>query len=337
MAQKYRTLYMLTDNEKQAVFQNAVSQILPANMIQVNQKDWEQLLLRLDQQDEWIRQQDKQIRQLTERIVRLEGTVSRPVNSSQTEVQKPEQKKPAVSVKIDRSAFALLVAGRKIEKEISDSWEVILASIEDGSYREKYQIGNYKPLDLGSEGIIEMQIAGFDAEPLADGSGRAAITWMSRNVLKTKHRMNPRRRETKFKPTVGTGTIGGWQYTEMRKYLDETVKLLIPDIVGTTLKQVKKYSYSMDVRGRSATNVPINDYLWIPSVKEVFGWNGYDERDAVYYQSLFDSDMSRVKETSWWWLRSVLDKDSFNRVHSGGSINYNSADCSGAVVLCFCT
>lgn len=33
-------------------------------------------------------------------------------------------------------------------KEIEDSWEEILAAVDDGTYKQKYSIGNYKPLDL---------------------------------------------------------------------------------------------------------------------------------------------------------------------------------------------
>ena len=75
--------------------------------------------------------------------------------------------------------------------EITDSWEVILAAVADGTYKTKYSVGNYKALDLGSEGIVNMQIAAFDADPLADGSGNAAISWVSKELLKTDKRMNP--------------------------------------------------------------------------------------------------------------------------------------------------
>ena len=54
--------------------------------------------------------------------------------------------------------------------EISDSWEQIVASVNDGTYKTKYRVGNYKPLDLGSEGIINMQIVGKDADTKADGT-----------------------------------------------------------------------------------------------------------------------------------------------------------------------
>ena len=76
-------------------------------------------------------------------------------------------------------------------KEIEDSWDEIIAACNDGTYATKYKIGNYKPLDLGSEGIVNMQIAGKDVDELADGSGKAKLTWISKELLNTPHRFNP--------------------------------------------------------------------------------------------------------------------------------------------------
>lgn len=75
-------------------------------------------------------------------------------------------------------------------KEIEDSWDEIIAACNDGTYATKYKIGNYKPLDLGSEGIVNMQIAGKDVDELADGSGMAKLTWISKELLNTPHRFN---------------------------------------------------------------------------------------------------------------------------------------------------
>ena len=48
--------------------------------------------------------------------------------------------------------------------EITDSWDTIIANIDNGTYSTKYKIGNYKPLDLGTEGTINMQIVAMDAD-----------------------------------------------------------------------------------------------------------------------------------------------------------------------------
>ena len=86
----------------------------------------------------------------------------------------------------------MAVFGSPLEiKEIEDRWDDILAACADGTYKQKYKIGNYKPLDMGTEGIINMQIAGRDVDALADGSGMAPLSWVGIELLKTGKSMNP--------------------------------------------------------------------------------------------------------------------------------------------------
>ena len=109
------------------------------------------------------------------------------------------------------SCYATYVSPVQVE-EIEDSWETIIANVENGTYRSKYMVGNYKPLDLGTEGIINMQIVAFDKDQKADGGGMAPISWLSVELLKTSRRMNPSLeyiydyRVAKGWP-VGTGSI----------------------------------------------------------------------------------------------------------------------------------
>ena len=72
-------------------------------------------------------------------------------------------------------------------------WAAVFTSIKAGTYATDYAIGDTVPLDLGAEGIINMQIAAFDTDDLADGSGKAPITWISKELLATSKRMNPGR------------------------------------------------------------------------------------------------------------------------------------------------
>ena len=132
-------------------------------------------------------------------------------------------------------------------KEISDDWATIIANIDNGTYKSKYKIGNYKPLDLGAEGIINMQIAEFDVDDLADGTGKAPITFIGKELLKTPHRMNPSL-VTNVDGTYkeGTGSIGGWEKSEMRSYLKETVDPLICDVIRDRLAEVTKIQEAND-------------------------------------------------------------------------------------------
>lgn len=75
--------------------------------------------------------------------------------------------------------------------EITDSWETIMAKVANGTAASTYKIGMYKPIDLGAQGIINMQIAGRNVDELANGNGTAQLTWVAMELLKTKHRWNP--------------------------------------------------------------------------------------------------------------------------------------------------
>ena len=50
------------------------------------------------------------------------------------------------------------------EGEILDSWEEINEAMGDGVYDKVYELGNYKYVDFGSEGLIPMEIVGFNKD-----------------------------------------------------------------------------------------------------------------------------------------------------------------------------
>lgn len=359
-----------------------------------------------------------------------------------------------------------------IEDTITDTWEEIFAAIANGTYATKYSIGDTKLLNLGTEGTVAMQIIAFDTDDLADGSGKAHITWLSEQLLKTSRRMNPAlvaKKTVKFDPagaypwsavdgesnsyestnagvgsttstgcwkitsesagtltvsytqsgennydymelyvdgitvfagkgagqdvsgthevtlspgvevTVfatftkdgsgdkgndkgvvtfssdvvinvevptsstslaipakeGTGSIGGWEKSEMRSYLNETVKSLIPETVLSAIKTVTKAHPAYNTSESSFTQTTKDD-VWIPSYTEMFSTTGL-------YHEKFPDNASRIKSkvgassASVWWLRSAGSYNYFSCVGASGSNNNNSAYNSYGVALGFCT
>ena len=91
--------------------------------------------------------------------------------------------------------------------EIEDDWATILANVANGTYRQVYKIGNYKPLDLGTEGTVNMQIVGFDVDTKASG-GQAPISWLSKELLKTSKRWNPQLVTNTHQEVTASGA--GW-------------------------------------------------------------------------------------------------------------------------------
>lgn len=209
--------------------------------------------------------------------------------------------------------------------EISDSWDTIIANIDNGTYKTAYKIGNYKPLDLGTEGTINMQIVAIDGDELADGSGYAPLTFLGMELLNKTYLMST------------NGNTGGWPATRMRTYLNDTIKPLIPSNVKARLNRVNKTYYS---QSDEAILVSVDD-LWIPSVREILGDNSY-ENSGVYYAAIYKDVSSRIKNlagvASLWWLRSAYVNSLYNfrSVGTGGSIGNRTASGMLGVCLGFC-
>ena len=186
------------------------------------------------------------------------------------------------------------------ETAISDSWEKIIAAGEDGTYIDKYRVGDTKELNLGKYGTIEMELVAFNADELADGSGKAHMTWIAKNSLDQARIMD------------GTGTCkGGWPATQMRDWLQEIILPQFPDTVRTNIKEVKKYSYSYFDEG----TVSSSDKIWIPSRREVFGSYNSNEDAGPAYLAAFRDEASKLKpyfsSMSTWWLRSASDEQGY--------------------------
>jgi hypothetical protein len=214
---------------------------------------------------------------------------------------------------------------------ISDSWEEIIAAGEDGTYIDKYKIGDTKELDLGEEGVIEMELVAFDEDELADGSGKAPMTWIAKNLLNTEHVMNEERTNA-----------GGWPASDMRVWLRESIFPMFPETVRLNICEVKKYTTNSGTGGLISSL----DTIWIPSRREMFGADNAYEDEGPEYLTAFPDDASRkkqhigVSEPSRWWLRSAssYDDGSFYIVNYDGSswYNYDFLNVNGVVVgFCF--
>lgn len=220
--------------------------------------------------------------------------------------------------------------------EITDSWDEILASVANGTYKQKYKIGNYKPLDLGETwGSTNMQIAGIDADDLADGSGKAPLTWISKNALKYSIRYNGASASDDPPYTEGSGTIGGWEKCTLRAYLKNTLKPLIPEVVRNSIVNVTKSQTAYDTNAQSFTQTTQDD-LWIPGFDEVAPYGKY--------KKLFPDNDSRKKSSYdgtsvvWWRLRDASSKDTTRAVnYAGDYYGSSSATNDTCTVLGFCT
>ena len=220
------------------------------------------------------------------------------------------------------------------------TWDQVIASTKTGKYKT-FTVGDMKELDLGTEGIVHMQIVGIDVDDLADGSGKAPLTFISKELLKTNHRMNPSLTPSSAPYTEGTGSIGGWEKCEMRTYLKTTIKPLIPENVRNAIKNVVKYSNGYDTNGTKIMNGITTDDVWIPSCREVHD-TANPETVGCTYDSLFSDYTNRKKEITGtsnfdlWFTRTGGSKDRIRAVNGGGNIINYFPNYLGYIALGFC-
>ena len=142
---------------------------------------------------------------------------------------------------------------------------------------------------------------------------------------------------------------GGWEASEMRKWLNETMFEALPTIWKSMIESVQVLA---SIGGQSATIATTIDKLFLFSHAEV----GFDktavpyrnevdaEAEAVQF-TLFTDNNSRIKKTFngegsavLWWLRSADASSStnFRNVFYNGTAASNNATGANSVCFGFC-
>lgn len=182
-----------------------------------------------------------------------------------------------------------------------------------------------------------MEIVGIDVDDRADGQGKAGLTWISKTLLNTTHRMNP----SNSSGAIGTGANGGWLNCEMRTYLKETIKPLIPATVRNGIVEVTKVQSTVTDGTMVKDGQTSTEDVWIPSNHEVFSTSTtYESAGATYTK--FATNTDRIKKTlsgaaSVWWLRSANTSTYFRNVNGNGDSTSTIAYNARSVALGFCT
>lgn len=221
--------------------------------------------------------------------------------------------------------------------EIIDSWDTIVASVNDGTYASKYKIGQYKPLDLGTEGVINMQIVGMNGvytsiSTSTDAGGNAkavALDFVAMNLLNTKQPLH--------NGSFSSNSDARWGNCSLRTYLTETIYPLLPiELQGAILEVLKKNRYG----GSSSNTVSSREKLWIPSRQEVTGNYSVELNCTPVYSSIYVDDASRKKSlangtASDWWTRSCASTTGIY-ISSSGSATSTSFSSAKGVCIGFC-
>ena len=165
---------------------------------------------------------------------------------------------------------------------------------------------------------LQYRIIGIDHDDLADGSGKAGLTFEATNTALAAQRMN------------ATDTnAGGWEKSELRGRLNTgDLWSLLPSELQSKVKSVTKMTDNQG-GGKAGTPSATTDKVFLLSTTEVYGDLQSDGIQYEYYKSkgVMTSNYSGASSSSNHWTRSVIPSNSayFRYVYSNGDWGNYSA------------
>lgn len=197
--------------------------------------------------------------------------------------------------------------------EVPDTW------VADGTC--------YKDMDIGGTNY-RIDIIGKNHDDLADGTGKAPLTFQMHDCYATTYPMND------------TATnVGGWRDCQMRTQTMPALKALLPAEVQAGIRPVKKLT---SAGNKSSSIVTTNDDLFLLSEIEIFGSTTYSFAGEGTQYAYYQAGNSKVKNRSGsaysWWKRSPRSGYTtlFCCVYSSGNAGWGNARNSYGVSFAFC-
>lgn len=197
--------------------------------------------------------------------------------------------------------------------------------------REYFALGARKKDYMKNGFVAEWQIIGFDHDDLADGSGKACLSWDMVRVYKERIQMN-----------ADWDNEGGWESCKANKYAHEEFLPQCSDELQAIILPVIKLTSK---GGKSTEIVKSVCKVWLKSEKELYGrcfqsapgegswYEFYRQEDVPYYK---EDDSG---ERHWNWLRSpdIYSTSCFRCVYIAGGAGSSLADGTYGVALGFCS
>ena len=187
---------------------------------------------------------------------------------------------------------------------------------------------------------LEYRIIGIDHDDLADGSGKAGLTFLTTSTG-IKSRMN-----------AANNNAGGWEKSELRAKMNGgEIWNLMPSDFQSKVKPVRKLTNNVNGTDKNAAVTATSDRLFLLSYSEIVetpygGWSGYSwiGNEGTQYEAFkgkvtnnySGNDCLKIGDN--WWERSVYPDYSayFLNVDSNGDpSNFNDAASSCCVCPAF--
>lgn len=213
------------------------------------------------------------------------------------------------------------------------SWAEINEYARMGVADKVFSVGDTKDVIVNGE-TLTFEIVGFNHDDLADGSGKAGITFGMKNLMANKRSMNS-----------SNTNIGSYAGSEMNTYVGTTFYNGMPDEVRNVIKSVKKVTGNSAGSSSWPGTRTDNFKIWLFSEAEVFGTKISSVGNEGSKYARFTSNSLRTKKLSngsgsahIWWLRSLHLRNLYNfcTVAGDGSAYYNAASSSYGVCVGFC-
>lgn len=213
------------------------------------------------------------------------------------------------------------------------SWAEIDEYSRAGFANKVFSVGDTKDVSVSGE-TLTFEIVGFNHDNLADGSGKAGITFGMKNLMATKRSMNS--------SNTNSGSYAG---SAMNDYVGTTFYNGMPAEVRNVIKSVKKVTGKGGTSSSWSGTRTDNFKTWLFSEAEVFGTKTYSVGNEGSKYARFTSNSLRSKKLSngtgsayYWWLRSPSLGNSYNfcRVNDDGAVDNSGASSSDGVCVGFC-
>lgn len=175
---------------------------------------------------------------------------------------------------------------------------------------------------------LEYRIVGINHDDLADGSGKAGLTFEATNSALGYQKMN-----------AANTNAGGWEKSELRGRLNSgDLWSLLPAELQSKVKAVKKLTDNQG-GGKAGTPTATTDKVFLLSATEVWGDMQSDGTQYEYYKSkgVTTSNYSGASSSNYHWTRSVYPSSSthFRYVNYSGDWGNSTATNTSCVFPAF--
>ena len=168
---------------------------------------------------------------------------------------------------------------------------------------------------------LEYRIVGINHDDLADGSGKAGLTFEATNTALAAQRMN-----------ATNANAGDWEASELRGRLNTgDLWSLLPSELQSKVKPVTKMADNQG-GGKAGTPSATTDKVFLLSTTEVYGDLQSDGVQYEYYKSkgVTTSNYSGASSSDYHWTRSVSPSYSTNFRYVGSDGSYGSSSATYA-------